>query len=104
MNLGRHYRHGLGVPRDYAQAANLNTRGCDLGDPQSCNNLGDQYEMGEGIPQDLDRAIELYERGCKPSYMFGCFSLGQLYADKAAVLNPAKAATYYQKACTGGVP
>ncbi|HEY1957673.1 MAG TPA: serine/threonine-protein kinase [Polyangiaceae bacterium] len=68
-----------GVAKDYAVAAKYYERGCNLGNPDACNNLGVDYENGYGVTRSLPRARSLYGQGCDGKNARGCRNLALLY-------------------------
>ena len=54
------YRHGEGVPQDYAEAARLYRLAAVQGNAKAQNNLGLMYDNGQGVPQDDAEAARLY--------------------------------------------
>ena len=57
QQLGLDYANGLGVPKDYAQAATWYRKAADRGAAYSQNELGYLYQKGLGVAQDYGRAV-----------------------------------------------
>ena len=54
------------------------------------------------MPQNGARAVALATTACDGDYLEGCVVLGVIYQTVPSIEDPAKAATYYEKACSGG--
>jgi TPR repeat protein len=48
--------------QDYAKAANLYQRGCDMDEPYSCAQLANLYRKGRGVPLDAEKARQILGR------------------------------------------
>jgi uncharacterized protein len=107
VNVGRAYRDGLGVEKDEAKAAEIFRQSCERpenkSDPhaagngaRACSLLGGLYIAGEGIPKDLEHGRDFSIQGCERGDSFGCFNAAALEDD------PAKTASYYERACNLG--
>src|SRR6202012_3556367 len=75
-SLGEVYKHGVGTPRDFAQAIDAFKKGCDGSNASACTNLGLMYAHGEGVPKDLAAAAALHTRACDNGSAGGCAALG----------------------------
>jgi TPR repeat protein len=64
LDLGRLYGSGRRVPQDFARAADLYRRGCDLKDARACSWLAFNYSVGMGIAKDFERAKSFAQVGC----------------------------------------
>ena len=60
--VGEIFEQGLGVPPDYAVAAQWYERAAEDGFERALINLGFLYEQGRGVPLDPSRALEYYRR------------------------------------------
>ena len=60
--VGEIYEKGLGVPPDYAAAAEWYRRAAEKGFPRAAINLGNLYEKGLGVPKDPKEALNWYRR------------------------------------------
>ena len=58
--LGYLYQAGLGVPQDFAAAAQWYRLAAGQGNVAAQNNLGSLYEKGQGAPQDLVQSAMWY--------------------------------------------
>jgi hypothetical protein len=61
-NVGEIFEKGLGVPPDYAAAAQWYRRAAEGGNSRAAINLGNLYEKGLGVPQDSREAVNWYRR------------------------------------------
>src|SRR5262249_19801950 len=55
-NLGFLYEHGLGVKKDYQEAAKWYRTAAENGNAKAQGNLGTLYEEGNGVPHDFVQA------------------------------------------------
>ena len=78
-NLAFLYENGLGVPRDFAQAAAWYRKAADQGDPESQNNLGVLYSTGQGVPHDEAEAVRLYRLAAAQDDLEGLTNLASMY-------------------------
>jgi uncharacterized coiled-coil protein SlyX len=60
--VGEIYEKGLGVPPDYAAAAQWYRRAAEAGNSRAAMNLGNLYEKGLGVPKDPREALNWYRR------------------------------------------
>ncbi len=58
--MGNAYREGLGVERDFSEAAEWFSRGVQAGDPSCMTFLGLMHFRGEGMAEDEETAVELW--------------------------------------------
>jgi hypothetical protein len=61
-NVGEIYERGMGVPPDYATAAEWYQKAADKGYSRALFNLGTMYEQGLGVEQDQLKALNLYRQ------------------------------------------
>jgi uncharacterized protein len=61
-NVGEIYERGMGVPPDYATAAEWYQKAADKGYSRALFNLGTMYEQGLGVEQDQLNALNLYRQ------------------------------------------
>jgi hypothetical protein len=61
-NVGEIYERGMGVPPDYAAAAEWYQKAADKGYSRALFNLGTMYEQGLGVEQDQLKALNLYRQ------------------------------------------
>jgi uncharacterized protein len=112
VNVGRSYRDGIGVAKDEAKAAEIFRAACERplndNDPhastnsaRACSLLGGLYIAGEGIPKDLEHGRDFSILGCDRGDSFGCFNAAVCFSSGADE-DPAKAASYFDRACKLG--
>ena len=98
---------------DYARAATLYEKACDMGESRGCVMLGMLYFQGAGVEKAETRTFSLMKKACDMGGGYGCFNLGLMYKDgtgrPAALVayggvekDIAQAATLYEKACDLG--
>ncbi|ETD24248.1 tetratricopeptide repeat protein [Helicobacter macacae] len=73
FNLGNNlYYKGQGVRQDYAKAAELWKKACDMKNGDACNGLGVLYAKGQGVRQNLSTAKQYYGKACDLGNQVGC--------------------------------
>lgn len=87
------------VGRDYARAATAFEKACQAGEQKGCALLAGLYANGLGIAMDAAKAESLAGTACDKGSPQGCATLAAMFAEKT----PAKAATFFGKACEGGL-
>jgi TPR repeat protein len=75
------YERGIGVPQDYAQAADLYRRAADKGDADAQFNLAILYDNGTGAPKNYMAAAGWYEKAAEQGLPRAQFNLGSMYAN-----------------------
>ena len=58
--------------QDYAKAAELLKKACDMKEAHACNNLGSLYDNGEGVRQDKSIAKQYFGKACDLGEQRGC--------------------------------
>jgi TPR repeat protein len=92
------------TPPNFLIAREYYERGCNRGQPMSCNNLAVVYEQGKGVPKDEKRAAGLYAQACDSGEMLACRNLGNAYVQGYGVsVDLRRATALFARACTGGV-
>src|SRR5262244_2532378 len=56
------------------------TRACNQGVPEACNELGVLLEKGDETPKDARRAVELFDRACGQGLGQACTNLAAMHA------------------------
>jgi uncharacterized protein len=56
--LGYQYQYGLGVPKDYVEAAAWYRCAAEQGEPTAQFFLGQLYDRGQGVPEDPVEAVK----------------------------------------------
>lgn len=64
--------------RDFVKAREIASRGCDLGDPSSCNTMGVFLDNAQGGPRDTEKAAELFRKACEGDVAIGCENLEKM--------------------------
>ena len=102
-NLGQFYRRGLGVTKDYGEAAMWYLRAAEQGHNKAQYNLGKMYRRGHGVSQDDAEAVKWYRRSAKKGNAFAQNSLGVMYAKGRGVPQSfAQSVKWYQRAANQG--
>lgn len=86
--------------RHFKEARESFEKACSEGSASGCSYLAYVCTEGLGGPSDLQKARQLYSKGCQNRRYGDCEGLGTVYQDEH---NLGLAATYYAKACRGGV-
>ena len=60
--LGFAFSRGIGVPKDYTQAAHWYGKAAEQGRPQAQNELGNLFSSGRGVPRDVVMAKEWWRK------------------------------------------
>ena len=91
--------------RDYAKAAKLYDKICELKSPIGCAFLGAFYRDGCGVKQSYEKAAEIFTKDCEIDSGNGCYDLAELHEGGLGVRQDIKTATkYLDKACELGDP
>jgi TPR repeat protein len=77
--LGYLYEHGLGVPRDYRQAAENYELAAQQGNPSAQNNLADLYHRGLGVHKDAAKAFGLFLAAAQQGNRIAQWNLAYAY-------------------------
>jgi TPR repeat protein len=73
------YRHGQGVPQDYAEAVKWYRLAAEQGNASAQSNLGVMYRLGRGVPQDNAEAVKWYRRAAEQGNAKAQSNLGVMY-------------------------
>ncbi|SQB99527.1 Sel1 domain-containing protein repeat-containing protein [Helicobacter fennelliae] len=71
---------GQGIPRDMKAALHYALKGCELGNPYSCQSVGNIYELagqldqGGAIEPDSTKALKYYKKACDEGVQVACGS------------------------------
>jgi len=105
FRLGLAYDMGIGVKRDYNQAADWYRKAADSGNPGAQNNLAGLYARGLGVPQSDVEALRWYLRAAAEGYPAAQNNLGFMYAEGRGVpANDETAVSWYRKAASKDYP
>ena len=78
-NLGRMYRRGDGVPKNYEIAVKWYRLAADQGNARAQNYLGLMYYKGRGVSQDYKMAVKWYKLAANQRYAPAQYNLGRIY-------------------------
>lgn len=91
--------------RDYAKAAKLYDKACELKSPIGCAFFGAFYRDGRGVAQSYEKAAEIFTKACEIDSGNGCYDLAELHEGGLGVGQDIKTAMkYLDKACELGDP
>ena len=79
--LGQMYEQGLGVPQDYAKAAEWYVKGAALGDVHSQFSLGVLLAEGRGIKENKKQAADFFELAASKNHPVALYNLSLIYVD-----------------------
>ncbi|HYL74196.1 MAG TPA: tetratricopeptide repeat protein [Bryobacteraceae bacterium] len=77
--IGLHYEKGIGLAKNYAEAARWYRRGAENGDSLGMKNLGQMYEEGKGVPEDWVEATKWYAKSAGLENKEGEAALARAY-------------------------
>jgi uncharacterized protein len=83
--MGTLYAKGLGVPRDYKQAANWLNKAALQGNADARNDLGVLYDIGRGVAADPKEAARLYREAAERGHGAAQLNLASLYQEGRGV-------------------
>ncbi len=95
------YRVGLGVRRDFAEAARWYKLASDRDDPNASFALGRAYLTGEGVTRDEKAARALFEKAAARNHAGALYNLGVMELD-SPVANFQRAADFFRRASEVG--
>ena len=78
-NLGHLYYNGLGVSRDYAEAARWFRKAAEQGHAEAQSTVGNLFAHGKGLPQDYDEALRWYRKAADQGWAEAYTHLGEMY-------------------------
>jgi hypothetical protein len=86
-NLARMYRHGRGVPQDYAGAAKWYRKAAEQGHSKAQYSLALMYRYGKfvGVPQDYAEAVKWYRKAADQGDAEAQFMLAHMYGNGEGV-------------------
>src|SRR6185312_2003899 len=76
---GERYAKGIGVSRNYAEAAKYYRGAAQMGNPKAEYALGYMYRTGHGVPHDYNLAAKWFERAAAQGNSDAEYSLGVRY-------------------------
>jgi len=105
FRAGLAYDTGVGVKRDYRQAADWYRKAANSGNPGAQSNLAGLYSRGLGVPQSDNEAFRWYMRAAAAGNAAAQNNLGFLYAEGRGVSrNDGTAVLWYRKAASQDYP
>ncbi len=105
FRLGYLYEQGIGVPRDYRQAAELYRAAAVQGHSTAANNLAVLYDHGLGVKKDLRNAIEWYRVSAERGDSTGQCNLASVYFSGRGIPRDYNAAMkWFRAAAEHGLP
>jgi TPR repeat protein/serine/threonine protein kinase len=103
--IGWHYKVGLGVARDPAQAFKFFELAARKGHPQALLEAAGCYEDGIGTAADLGKAFEYYKECAASENAVGQYRVGYcLDLGKGVQRDPKQAASWYQRSAAQKYP
>ncbi len=94
------YRKGIGVPKNYIKAIELNVIVCNSGDLFGCHDIGYAYFDGIGVDKNLPKARGWWKFACNKGLALSCANLALTY--ELALNGSAKSGLvrkFQEKAC-----
>src|SRR5436190_2709504 len=79
LQVGWHYEFGVGVARDFAEAATWYEKAAVAGNAIAMKNSGQMYEDGKGVRQDWLKAAAWYRKSAEAGERSGEFALARAY-------------------------
>lgn len=103
FKIGTAYHEGLGVLRDYAEAARWWRKAAMQGHANAQYNLGVMYHQGEGIRQDQAEGAMWWRKAAEHGHAEAQYNLGLIYASGRGVpVDYQEAAKWYRMAAVQG--
>jgi len=101
--IGLHYEKGIGLAKNYAEAARWYRRGAESGDSLGMKNIGQMYEEGKGVPEDWIEAARWYTKSAELGNKEGEAALARAYQFGIGVPQNRKTSIFWdQKAAAQG--
>ncbi|MAK61391.1 MAG: hypothetical protein CMK09_10460 [Ponticaulis sp.] len=102
VNVGNHYRDGMGGQRNDQRAVELYKLGCTDEKTNGCTNLAYMYQTGRGVEPDLEEAFRIYLMACENNNWGACYSVSNYYQTGTGVeRNERKAREIIDFSCDG---
>lgn len=79
FQLGKIYKDGIGVPKDYTKAIGWFQKAAEQGLPDAQCSLGSMYASGYGVEQDYIKALDWYTQSAKQQFAIAQYNLGIMY-------------------------
>jgi TPR repeat protein len=104
-NLARHYRTGLGIPRNDSLALFWSEKAVSAGSMDAIVDIGRMYEQGLSGVRNPGEALRLYRAAADSGSALGMNMLGRAYQESLGVRRDyAQARTWYFKGACAGSP
>lgn len=98
-DLGSYYLYGLGVDKDFAEAAKWLRKAADQGDRAAQSELGSLFEQGQGVKQDHAEAVKWYRKAADKGHSSAQTSMGYMCLHGMGVERDlAESAAWFRKA------
>ncbi len=101
--IGRIYKNGSGVEKDYEKALYWYQKSADQGHSTAQNNLGYMYHTGQGVDQNYEKTLYWYQLAANQGESSGQNNLGHMYKNGEGVEKDyGKALNWYQLSADQG--
>ena len=102
--VGRCYKFGIGVIKNFKKAVEYYTKAADQGHKDAQYHLGNRYFYGEGVTKSYERAVEYYTKAAEQGHRYAQYHLGNryFYGNKGVSKSYERAVEYYTKAADQG--
>jgi TPR repeat protein len=101
--VGHCYDMGIGVAKDWVQAAIWYRKAAEQGHALSQCNLGHLYEKGEGVKKDYEEALFWYRKAAEEGNAQAQYNLGVFYLlGRGATQSGERAISWWRKAADQG--
>ena len=102
-NIGRMYRNGQGVTKDYSQAWAWFRKAADQGHADAQSNIGWMYLNGFGVTKDYRQAVDWFRKAANRGNPWAQYNLGYRYENGEGVRrNHHQAMAWFKKAADQG--
>ena len=103
--LGVMFRSGIGVPKDYKEAAKWFRKAAEQGYAEAQLRLGSMFQSGIGVPEDDREAVKWYQKAAKQGNAWAQMRLSSMYASGEGVHQDyEEAAKWFRKAAKAQRP
>ena len=103
--LGVMFRSGIGVPKDYKEAAKWFGKAAEQGYAEAQLRLGSMFQSGIGVPEDDREAVKWYRKAAEQGHAWAQMRLSSMYASGEGVHQDyEEAAKWFRKAAKAQRP
>lgn len=102
--LAKHFRYGMGVPKDEAAAARLYRMAADQGHTEAQYQLGLILRVGAGVPTDQLKGMRQLRQAAEGGHKQAQMSIAETYQHSETHRDPAEAIRWYRRAAEQGHP